>query len=111
MNHALEGTFNLLTMRLLQRLSTLVIPPFQQFMRETPAAAKDAPFEYVCWLMMGMIGDLMRSLYRVQLKAMDVAYGIRAVLRDKIPHLKHGNDGLIFTCLNSGYVYGTDPKM
>lgn len=42
---------------------------------------------------------------------MDLAYGVWSVLHTRIPNLKHGNDGLIFTCLNSGYVYGTDAKM
>lgn len=42
----LKAIVNLLTIKFLQRLSTMVIPPFQQFMRETPAAAADAPFEY-----------------------------------------------------------------
>lgn len=42
---------------------------------------------------------------------MDLAYGIEAVIRDKFPTLQHDNDGLIFTCLNSGYVHGSDPHM
>lgn len=42
---------------------------------------------------------------------MQLAYGLDAVLKTHLPQLEHGNDGLIFTCLNSGYVTGTDPKM
>jgi mRNA guanylyltransferase len=49
--------------------------------------------------------------FRIKLKEMELAYGIRSVLFNRIPNLKHGNDGLIFTCANSGYVYGTDNKM
>jgi mRNA guanylyltransferase len=42
---------------------------------------------------------------------MDLGYGIQAVLKDRIPRLEHGNDGLIFTCITSGYTCGTDSKM
>lgn len=74
------------------RLSQLLYPPFSYFMRKTPEAARDAPFE-------------------IKVKKMDLAYGIRSVLQFRIPSLEHGNDGLIFTCINSGYVNGTDPKI
>lgn len=42
---------------------------------------------------------------------MELAYGIEAVLRDHLPALEHGNDGLIFTGAQSPYNSGTDPKM
>lgn len=74
------------------RMSQLLFPPFAHFMRTHPQAAHDAPFE-------------------IKIKKMDVAYGIRSVLHHRIPSLEHGNDGLIFTCTNSGYVAGTDPKI
>ncbi|UZJ56356.1 hypothetical protein CBS101457_005676 [Exobasidium rhododendri] len=74
------------------RLQSLLLPPFKRFMQDHPDAANDAPFE-------------------IKIKTMELAYGIRAVLFNRIPNLKHGNDGLIFTCANSGYAYGTDPKI
>lgn len=48
--------------------------------------------------------------YRIQEKEMQRSYSIEMVLQT-IPNLKHGNDGLIFTCAESGYVIGTDQRM
>jgi mRNA guanylyltransferase len=42
---------------------------------------------------------------------MERAYAIEKVLLEDLPKLKHGNDGLIFTCAESGYVVGTDERM
>lgn len=42
---------------------------------------------------------------------MDLSYGVEKVFNEIIPKLKHGHDGLIFTCCGSSYVVGTDPKM
>ena len=42
---------------------------------------------------------------------MELSYGIEKVFNEVIPKLQHGNDGLIYTCLQSPYVVGTDPKM
>jgi mRNA guanylyltransferase len=39
------------------------------------------------------------------------SYSIETVFSQTIPTLKHGNDGLIFTCAESGYVVGTDQRM
>ncbi|KAK6865603.1 hypothetical protein PG995_002131 [Apiospora arundinis] len=45
------------------------------------------------------------------MKEMQVAYGIEMMFREVIKNLKHGNDGLIFTCLGSEYKPGTDPHI
>ncbi|KAJ9475428.1 mRNA-capping enzyme subunit alpha [Pseudozyma hubeiensis] len=74
------------------RLKTFVYPPYVDYLKRNPAAAARRPFD-------------------VQVKKMDLAYGIQMVLYETVPNLLHGNDGLIFTCLNSGYVMGTDPKI
>lgn len=42
---------------------------------------------------------------------MGLAYGLEKVFREQIPSLQHGNDGLIFTNVESGYVHGTDKNM
>lgn len=42
---------------------------------------------------------------------MERAYSIEQIFKEHIPKLQHGNDGLIFTCAESGYVNGTDPRM
>lgn len=74
------------------RLKSYVYPPYVDYLKRNPAAAARRPFD-------------------VQVKKMDLAYGIQMVLFETVPNLLHGNDGLIFTCLNSGYVMGTDPKI
>jgi mRNA guanylyltransferase len=47
----------------------------------------------------------------LQMKQMEMAYGIEMMFRQVIKNLKHGNDGLIFTCLWSHYKPGTDPHI
>ncbi|KAH7038155.1 mRNA capping enzyme [Microdochium trichocladiopsis] len=47
----------------------------------------------------------------VEMKDMQLPYGIEAMFKDMIPKLRHGNDGLIFTCLKSEYKPGTDPHI
>ncbi|KAK0550807.1 Dcp1p-Dcp2p decapping enzyme complex alpha subunit [Tilletia horrida] len=49
--------------------------------------------------------------FQIQVKKMELSYGVVDVLRNHIPNLKHGNDGLIFTCANDPYVFGTDKKI
>lgn len=45
------------------------------------------------------------------MKAMQFSYGIEMMFRSILPNLAHGNDGLIFTCRESGYTCGTDANM
>lgn len=47
----------------------------------------------------------------VDFKDMKIGYGIEMMFRDILPNLRHGNDGLIFTCRNSPYQFGTDPHI
>jgi len=42
---------------------------------------------------------------------MEFSYAIEMVVREVLPRLLHGNDGLIFTCRTSPYTFGTDPKI
>lgn len=46
--------------------------------------------------------------FQVEFKSMEVGYGIEMMFKDKLPRLKHGNDGLIFTCRTTEYKFGTD---
>jgi mRNA guanylyltransferase len=39
------------------------------------------------------------------------AYSIRQMLDNVLPNLKHGNDGLIFTCKTTRYQFGTDKNI
>ncbi|KAI1771369.1 mRNA capping enzyme, alpha subunit [Hypoxylon cercidicola] len=47
----------------------------------------------------------------IDLKSMQMAYGIRMLFEEVIKRLKHDNDGLIFTALHSEYKPGTDPHI
>ncbi|KAI5195426.1 cysteine proteinase [Aureobasidium subglaciale] len=44
-------------------------------------------------------------------KKMEKAYGVMMMLKDVLPKLPHGSDGLIFTCRTSPYTPGTDQKI
>ncbi|KAI9801099.1 MAG: Dcp1p-Dcp2p decapping enzyme complex alpha subunit [Piccolia ochrophora] len=44
----------------------------------------------------------------VEFKSMEFSYAIEMMFKDVLPHLPHGNDGLIFTCRTTPYKFGTD---
>ena len=46
--------------------------------------------------------------FQVEFKDFKFSYGIEAMFKDVLPHLPHGNDGLIFTCRSTPYKFGTD---
>jgi mRNA guanylyltransferase len=46
--------------------------------------------------------------FKLEMKDMQFSYGIEMMFREVLPNLKHGNDGLIFTCRNTQYQPGTD---
>lgn len=69
-----------------------VIDPYKELYRKYPQELEFLPFT-------------------VELKQMQVAYGIEMMFREVLPRLPHGNDGLIFTCRNSEYHPGTDPHI
>lgn len=47
----------------------------------------------------------------VEMKPFQLGYGIEMMFKQILPNLKHGNDGLIFTCRNTPYKHGTDPHI
>jgi mRNA guanylyltransferase len=47
----------------------------------------------------------------IKIKQMELSYHVEKVIKEDIPKLQHGNDGLIYTCAESGYVVGTDERM
>lgn len=47
----------------------------------------------------------------VEMKPFQLAYGIEMMFKQVLPNLRHGNDGLIFTCRNTPYKHGTDPHI
>ncbi|KAK3676094.1 Dcp1p-Dcp2p decapping enzyme complex alpha subunit [Recurvomyces mirabilis] len=75
--------------RRLARLQQQVARPYRKFTDRYPEDAKTFPFQ-------------------PELKAMELPYGTEMMFKDRIPNLPHGNDGLIFTCVGTEYVSGTD---
>ncbi|SZF06211.1 unnamed protein product [Blumeria hordei] len=49
--------------------------------------------------------------FSLELKTMVNSYAVEHIFKKIIPSLAHGNDGLIFTCRNSAYRFGFDPKI
>lgn len=52
--------------------------------------------------------DIQYLPFHVKFKEMEFSYAIEKMFRSILPSLPHGNDGLIFTCRNSQYKFGTD---
>ncbi|WFD00026.1 dCMP deaminase [Malassezia yamatoensis] len=74
------------------RLRTNLLPPYRNYLKADRMAQFVAPFE-------------------VQVKGMDLAYGIEAVLEALKNHVQHESDGLIFTNYQTGYTCGTDQNI
>lgn len=66
--------------------------PYQKLFKEYPEELQFQPFY-------------------VEMKPFQLGYGIEMMFKQTLPNLKHGNDGLIFTCRNTAYRYGTDPHI
>ena len=47
----------------------------------------------------------------VELKDMNFSYSMQRMFAEILPKLPHGNDGLIFTCRETEYKFGTDPHI
>jgi mRNA guanylyltransferase len=47
----------------------------------------------------------------IKVKKISFSYGVEEVFQVVIPALHHGNDGLIYTCVETPYTSGTDPNM
>ncbi|KAL0259784.1 Dcp1p-Dcp2p decapping enzyme complex alpha subunit [Diplodia seriata] len=72
---------------------TLVMKPWEElFVRRHPEERQFLPFELV-------------------FKEMSFPYALSWMFDVKLPDLKHGNDGLIFTCKETPYIFGTDEKI
>jgi hypothetical protein len=49
--------------------------------------------------------------FRIKVKEINFSYHAEKVFNLDIPNLQHGNDGLIYTCVNTPYQPGTDTNM
>jgi mRNA guanylyltransferase len=56
-------------------------------------------------------GEIPYMHFLMEMKSMQVAYGVEMMFRQILPSLPHGNDGLIFTCRMTDYKHGTDPHI
>lgn len=74
------------------RLKEWFYKPHMKMLREFPNMAQEQPFE-------------------VKVKDLSFSYGIEKIFNVDIPALHHGNDGLIYTCVNAPYTPGTDPNI
>jgi mRNA guanylyltransferase len=50
-------------------------------------------------------------MVRIDLKETNFSYSVEKVFQHDIPALHHGNDGLIYTCVSTPYIPGTDRNM
>ena len=77
-----------------------------------PKMVHSQPFEFVpLYFFLRTSIYMLKYLNRIKIKQMQLAYGIEKVFNEDIPNLQHGNDGLIYTCLHTPYVAGTDHNM
>jgi len=49
--------------------------------------------------------------FEIKVKDISFSYHVEKVFAVDIPALQHGNDGLIYTCVSTPYVPGTDKNM
>lgn len=71
--------------------------PYEKVLREVPSL-RNRPFESVI-------------LLRCHRSLQTITNHVDKVIKEDIPNLQHGNDGLIYTCAESAYVVGTDERM
>ncbi|KAI9672130.1 MAG: Dcp1p-Dcp2p decapping enzyme complex alpha subunit [Alyxoria varia] len=55
--------------------------------------------------------DSRQFRFKIEKKSFQLGYGAVVMFDDIIPRLKHGCDGLIFTCVVTPYTFGTDENI
>lgn len=74
------------------RLTEWFFKPFSMMMQQFPHMAASQAFD-------------------IKVKKISFSYGVEEVFQVVIPALHHGNDGLIYTCVETPYTPGTDPNI
>lgn len=74
------------------RLQEWFYKPYSKMLKDHPHMAQTQPFE-------------------VRVKDVKFSYHIDQIFEKEIPQLQHGNDGLIYTCVSTPYMAGTDPNI
>lgn len=69
-----------------------ILVPYQALYKKYPGELQYLPFDF-------------------EVKEMRLGYGIEMMFKQVLPNLKHKNDGLVFTCRNTPYKFGTDPHI
>lgn len=76
--------------------------------KQIPHMVYSLPFEWVTWAKHTAISNAPSS---IKVKDISFSYGVEEVFQAVIPALHHGNDGLIYTCVETQYIPGTDQNM
>lgn len=63
------------------------------------------PYEALC---KSFPQDVASFRFKLEKKSFQLGYGVEMMFKDIIPRLPHGSDGLIFTCRETPYKFGTD---
>ena len=88
--------------------------PYQKMMHDHPHMALSQPFECV-YAVCTSVRVFLRLRYpsrdRFKVKDVKFSYHVEEVFNIDIPNLQHGNDGLIYTSVNTPYLPGTDKNM
>ncbi|OBZ69095.1 mRNA-capping enzyme subunit alpha [Grifola frondosa] len=71
------------------RLKAWFYKPYAKMMQDHPRMAETQPFD-------------------IKIKNVQLSYHVEDVFNIDIPALQHGNDGLIYTCVSTSYIPGTD---
>ncbi|KAF9014107.1 mRNA capping enzyme [Cyathus striatus] len=71
------------------RLNEWFFKPYAKMIRDHPEVTGSHPF-------------------KIAVKQINFSYHVEKVFSEDIPKLQHGNDGLIYTCVNTPYTPGTD---
>ena len=97
-------------LRFLQHLQEWFYKPYSKMMKEYPEMARGAPFESVFGSAV-LFTSLTLHVSSIKVKGVKFSYHVEEVFNVDIPNLQHGNDGLIYTSVNTPYLPGTDKNM